>query len=55
VNVYRLIIYLITPPKFNIHQRPLVYILIQSIKRPEVGDYRLLLSLYIYLSLSIVY
>jgi hypothetical protein len=46
--------YLIIPPKFNTRQQPPVYILVQPIKRLEVGDYKLLLSLQTYLSLNIV-
>jgi hypothetical protein len=52
--VHRLATYSITPPKFNIRQRLPIYILVRLIKRLEVRDYRLSLSLQTYLSLNTV-
>jgi len=46
--------YLIPPPS-DTRQRPPVYILVRPARRSEVRDYRLLPTLYTYLSLSTVY
>ena len=42
------------PPKFDIRQRPPVYIRVRPAKRSEVRDYGSPPSLYTYLSLSMV-